>query len=137
MSLSLAFIWLWRYVTGRYVTKVKVFSFCPEKNKYLKKQNKHFNVCMHHGLVKIYVINPVHNISGNMHGRSKIYRQFYHVIVYIANEGCLILYLYDLSILLLSFRLNMRFYSFHFFNIICFFVFMNFCFVPGLGILYV
>lgn len=54
----------------------------------------------------------VHNISGNMHGRSKIYREFYHVIVYIANEGCLILYLYDLKILLLLFRLNMRFYLF-------------------------
>jgi hypothetical protein len=31
--------------------------------------------------------NYVHNFSGNTHEHSKVYLEFYHNIVYIANEG--------------------------------------------------
>jgi hypothetical protein len=31
--------------------------------------------------------NDVHNLSINAHVQSKIYREFYHNIVYIPNEG--------------------------------------------------
>jgi len=34
--------------------------------------------------------NDVHDLFDNTHVRSKIYQEFYHGIVNIANEGCLV-----------------------------------------------
>ena len=48
-----------------------------------KKQNEHFNVCVH----KNVYTPDIHNIPNNTQVRSKIYRELYHDIVCIANEG--------------------------------------------------
>ena len=43
--------------------------------------------------------NEVHNLSDNTYVRNEIYREFYHEIVFIANEGCAIIYIYIYYIL--------------------------------------
>jgi len=54
------------------------------------KQNENLYVCMYHGPVWIHEItfrNEVDNLFDNMHARINIYREFYHNIIYIVNEG--------------------------------------------------
>ena len=55
---------------------------------YVKKQYEHFYVCMHHGPVwmNTWIHLEICNLFVNTHVRIKIYREFYHWIIYIANE---------------------------------------------------
>jgi hypothetical protein len=63
----------------------------PQKSM-CKETRQFFNVCMHNGPVCMKLLrNDIHNLS---HVRIKIYREFYHDIFYIANEGRQIFFQY-------------------------------------------
>lgn len=73
--------------------KAKGFFF-RQKNDYVKKHDIHFNYlyaqqsCINNIIKSLK--NYIHNLCNNMHVRSKRYQEFYHGIVYTANEGCYI-----------------------------------------------
>ena len=53
--------------------------FLRRKHEYVKEQNEHFMKSLK---------NEIHKLSSNPHVGSKIYREFYNIIFYIAKEGC-------------------------------------------------
>ena len=59
-------------------------------NEHAKKQNEHMYVCMYHGpykCMKSLRIYVNYNLFDNTRVRTKMYPEFYHGIIYIANEG--------------------------------------------------
>jgi hypothetical protein len=64
--------------------------FFQEKKKNIFKERKQALLCLYAPVLHIFIkslTNYVHNFSGNTHEHSKVYLEFYHNIVYIANEG--------------------------------------------------
>ena len=56
----------------------------------LWKQKANISLLVRTTILCKYIIslsNDLHNLSDNTHVRIKIYREFFHSIVYIANEG--------------------------------------------------